>query len=440
MRTALQQQLRSCKIKMSRRDIHFSQIVLDSTVNPDHINPRPVGLPEAPEDAVTRVLNKAVPLSVQYHIRDSGALRNLMDNGAYLAAGSLVIANPFAVGKFLDLGRCLEEFSYGRLDTNRLHVYRYNRLNRFTAQSSSSSAAASSSSSASSPSSTVMIFVHGGAWGSGKPWHYRLMVEKLAKCVNASVGIVVQYPVYPNAKIAEQADCIYDALRYIRSNSELLKLPPNAKIIMGGHSSGANISALAIMKSVEECLQPPLVDCFVGFSGVYDIDRHYLFEATRGVHDISPMAAAAISRDRFWVSSPTRLVAKADPDKIKRHWPPTLLLHGQLDTTVPFTSSKELADQLLVQGGRCVETNFPYEVTRGTHRISSRDAHFSTFSRLPSLPFSRSLISFPSVSFLPLLELHSNATPFSFAMFPFMAILLFYSINISMATWTPSCT
>ena len=377
MRTALQQQLirsgisrttisfwrRTENTKMSHRDIHFSQVVLDSAVNPDHLNPRPVGLPEAPEDKITRVLNKVVPLSVQYSIRDSGTLRQIMDNGAYLAAGGLVLTHPSAVAKFLELGRYLEEFSYGHLETNRLHVYRYNRWNRSTAQPPSSPPTSPpSSSSSSSSSSTVMIFVHGGAWGSGKPWHYRLMVEKLAKCVNASVGIVVQYPVYPDARIGEQADCIYDALRFIRSNAGLLKLPPNAKIVVGGHSSGANICTLAVHRSVEECLTPPLADCLVGFSGVYNIEKHYLFEATRGLHDISPMSVAAISRDRFWVSSPTCLVRKTDPEKIKRHWPPTLLLHGQLDSTVPFTSSKELADQLLVQGGRCVETCFPYEV------------------------------------------------------------------------------
>ena len=42
--------------------------------------------------------------------------------------------------------------------------------------------------------------------------------------------------------------------------------------------------------------------------------------------------------------------------------PFTLFLHGQLDTTVPFTSSKELAELLLSKGSAGVETCFPLEV------------------------------------------------------------------------------
>ena len=49
------------------------------------------------------------------------------------------------------------------------------------------------------------------------------------------------------------------------------------------------------------------------------------------------------------------------------HRPYTLFLHGQLDTTVPFTSSKELADQLLSKGGTRIETCFPLEVCKIHH-------------------------------------------------------------------------
>ena len=58
----------------------------------------------------------------------------------------------------------------------------------------------------------------------------------------------------------------------------------------------------------------------VGLSGVYDIEKHFLFEATRGVHEISPMGAAAITRDRFGAVSPTCLISQLCREKIQRFW------------------------------------------------------------------------------------------------------------------------
>jgi len=237
-------------------DRHF----LDSTINPNNINPRPTGLPDAPEDAVTRFMNKAVPLHLQHGLRDSGTLRSIMDNSAILFAGGLGLTHPTAIAKYMELGQCLEVYSYGNVEEKHLHIYRYNQLHRKQTPSSSSSSSSASSSSSSTPS--VMVYVHGGAWGSGKPWHYRLMVEKLSQCVGASYGVVIEYPVYPKFRIFEQADSIYEALRYMRSNASLLKLPSHAKFILAGHSSGSNICALAVTKAVEEELQPPLADYF----------------------------------------------------------------------------------------------------------------------------------------------------------------------------------
>lgn len=335
---------------------------LDGVPNPLRIDPRPVGLPDSPEDALTRLLYHVVPLSVQHYVRDSGGLRNVMDSSAVMAASGLALTHPSSVlAAYVGLGRCLDVVSYGTAPEHKLHVYDYSKLRgrRRNDAPSSSLPSSSSSSSSSYALPTVMVFVHGGAWGSGQPWHYRIMVDKLAQCVDADAGVVVQYPVFPMNSIAEQATSVYDAVGFLRANAAALRLPPRFRVVLAGHSSGANISALALLRSVEEGLDPPLADAFVGLAGVYDVEKHYLFEATRGLHEVSPMGAAAVCRDRFPLASPTKLVPLADPDKVRRHWPPTLLLHGQLDTTVPYTSSKEFADALQSQRCRHVETAFP---------------------------------------------------------------------------------
>ena len=52
----------------------------------------------------------------------------------------------------------------------------------------------------------VLIFVHGGAWGSGMPWMYLLVAVGMSKCINASTAIIIEYPVYPDSFICDQAD------------------------------------------------------------------------------------------------------------------------------------------------------------------------------------------------------------------------------------------
>jgi acetyl esterase/lipase len=306
------------------------------------ILPRPHGLPEAPEDKICRVLHRLVPLKAQHYVRDSGTLRSLMDNGAYLAAFAICVSQPSAIARFGALGRQLTVFRYGALQEEELHVYKLREAHLQSTKPKS-----------------VLIYVHGGAWGSGKPWHYRLMAEGLAKCTNACTAIVVRYPVFPDSTIRRQSESILEALKYVHRNRELMGVPRGAKYVLSAHSSGANISALALIKGIHERVK--LVDYFVGLAGVFDIERHYQFEATRGLHEVSPMGAAAISRERFAESSPTLIVPDLPAEDLKACWPWNLLLHGQLDTTVPYTSSMYFAKQLQEKGVP-VETCYPQEV------------------------------------------------------------------------------
>ena len=74
--------------------------------------------------------------------------------------------------------------------------------------------------------------------------------------------MVVEYPVYPLSNILEQRNCVCRAMRMIRSMelaalfvspsqshvlSRLPMIPAPKRLILSGHSSGANICALALL-------------------------------------------------------------------------------------------------------------------------------------------------------------------------------------------------
>jgi acetyl esterase/lipase len=277
-----------------------------------------------------------VPVSVQHYARDQGIARFIMDTSVTFGVIPLVASDPPQLSRFIAAGNDMKSFRYGQLKEQNLQVY--------TSDISSTTAP------------SVLILVHGGAWGSGKPWMYRLMAIGMMKTMNASAAIVIQYPVYPTHRIPAQAESIYEAIKYIRREEIFLGLPKEATYAFAGHSSGANVCALALIKCMER--EEKLIDCFLSLNGVYDIRKHYSFEKSRGVHEISPMEPAANNRENWDESSPTLILPKISKEKITKYWPNTLFFHGQSDTVVPYSSSVELAAELFNQGA-IVETSYP---------------------------------------------------------------------------------
>ena len=191
---------------------------------------------------------------------------------------------------------------------------------------------------------------------------YRLIASGLAILLNCKSCIVIGYPVYPYGTIREQAYSIYESIKYIKDNEKKILNDDNYNYILCGHSSGANIGALAILNSIKNRDKAKLVDTFIGLSGVYDIQKHYNWESGRGVNEISPMKPAAGDIINFDKCSPTILLQNNiltlfcnDNDnnnngiyevEVKRLFPFSILVHGIQDHVVPYTSTKEFSESL----------------------------------------------------------------------------------------------
>lgn len=332
------------------------------------MDPRPHGLNEVSLDSYTRSMHKNISRSLQENFRDRGHFKAVSDHLVTLAAAVMV---PY-YGRFIQLGQQQRTFQYGKTSQHSIHV-----INLRTSKEAKTDVGSED---------RVVLFVHGGAWGSGKPWMYRLSAAGLAKCIDAKVVILIEYKVYPHNHILEQRDDILNAINFIRSSSQwkpdwLKRGGRNIRLVLSGHSSGANISALALFKAIEDGYL--LVDQFIGLSGVFHLYKHYLWEKARGVHLISPMRGAAELAGGFDLCSPTKVLQieyeNADvvvsagihddiDDRDDRTettsgggrisyarrqlnlLPEIFLLHGIDDRTVPCSSSSEFADELALKG------------------------------------------------------------------------------------------
>lgn len=178
------------------------------------------------------------------------------------------------------------------------------------------------------------------------------------------------YRTYPDGNIPDQSEDIIAALSKLEQEG---LIDSQTDITLMGHSSGAHISAVALLSSQGFRQR---IGSFVAMSGVYDVPKHYLYEKTRGVERFSPMAVATISSDeeeqssssfdrtqrsllQEWKSlSPTLLLRQQQSDgssSLVDFFPDTLILHGQNDTTVPMESSVRLWEAL--QSSASQETN-----------------------------------------------------------------------------------
>jgi acetyl esterase/lipase len=319
-------------------------------------------------DQVTRFLGTLLPLSWQNHCRDSGGFRDMIDSLVTTTMPLGALANPRAAMEFGRLTEKVQRIAYGD-DEMRF-------IDMFLPECSELEIKG------------LVFFVHGGAWGSGKPWFYRLVASHFLRR-NLAVAIV-GYRVYPVGNVHTQVRDLETAALELSKRypnlcgSQRIERPIGTCVI--GHSSGAHIAFLMIVEQAKRRLyveenrmekgvvasaqgQVPMpIDSFVGLSGPYDVSHHYDYEGARGVEGLSPMApACGYTRENFLLNSPAlrlkdflTMFTECDKLALDNFLPRMLLLHGIEDDTVPFTSTGEAARVLRACGvTKCQESYVP---------------------------------------------------------------------------------
>ncbi|XP_072520876.1 uncharacterized protein [Salminus brasiliensis] len=193
----------------------------------------------------------------------------------------------------------------------------------------------------------VVVFVYGGAWGSGERSTYCLLALQMAKELCASV-ICPDYSIYPKGNVLNMVQDISDSLIWVTENGHSFNLDKDNVVLMG-HSAGAHLCALTALflvegvdeLGIEHFQQRQIANSIkgiIGLSGVYNIMDHYHHEKTRGIEYVSPMHKAMDGKENFDYYSPMALVQKLNKKQLKRV-PPVGLLHGTNDIIVPVESS-----------------------------------------------------------------------------------------------------
>jgi acetyl esterase/lipase len=231
--------------------------------------------------------------------------------------------------------------------------------------------------------SPAIVWIHGGClmYGSRK----RIQPDQLAEYVSAGMTVVsIDYRLAPETLLPAIIEDLRDALRWVREEgAERYDIDPQ-RVAVVGHSAGGYLSLMA-----GACVEPR-PRAIVSFYGYGDIvgdwyskpdpfyRRQPAVSREQAYRDIgsTPIAAAEGARaespiylycrqNGLWPNVvgghdpaehpeffvPYCPVRNAGPDAIvEPGYPPTLLLHGDQDTDVPYPQSVLMAQELSRQG------------------------------------------------------------------------------------------
>lgn len=172
----------------------------------------------------------------------------------------------------------------------------------------------------------TVIFYYGGNWRSGKRQQYRFVADTL--CQMGLNVMVTDFPQYPGSRFDGIIEGVVRATDHF-----MMEVAPEARVIMMGHSSGAQKAALLTLN--QSLLASP--ERVIGMCGI------------AGPYDFYPF-----TEDDHWdLFGPEECYPESQPvNYVRADAPPLYLLHGRDDNRVRRGHSKSLMEKQREVGGR----------------------------------------------------------------------------------------
>jgi acetyl esterase len=184
----------------------------------------------------------------------------------------------------------------------------------------------------------AIVFFFGGGWNAGTPEQFESQARHFAK--RGMIAITADYRVKRRHNV-QVVECVKDAkaaIAWVREHAQRLGIDPD-KIAASGGSAGGHLAASTGTIS--------------GFGSDERPNAMILFNPActlAPIADWQPAESGADLRtERFGVEA--RVISPAH--HIGPHTPPTLILHGKADTTVPYASVVAFESEMKKAGRPC---------------------------------------------------------------------------------------
>lgn len=180
----------------------------------------------------------------------------------------------------------------------------------------------------------AIISFFGGGWAAGSPSQFYAQSEYFASL--GMVAISVDYRVMKQDKTTpfEAVMDAKSAVRWVRQNSKLLGIDPD-KIVASGGSAGGHLAA-----------------CTAIIEGCEDDKKLKVSSVPNALILFNPVVKT--TKDGYGANSLVGRETEISPTHhIRPNLPPTLIMHGTQDTTVPFKNAVEFDQKMRECGNDC---------------------------------------------------------------------------------------
>jgi len=182
----------------------------------------------------------------------------------------------------------------------------------------------------------LLIFVHGGAWRSGKRADYLPYLIDYAK--KGYVTATVSYRLVKQAKFPAAVQDVNCAVKWLKSHAESYGFDPERIALIGG-SAGGHLSMMIGYGGNEpmfndgcDTITSSKVKVIVDLYGPTDLTTPYAQGRNEAIDFIGDTYAN--KPDQYLLASPKHYITSDDP--------PTLIFQGTIDSLVPVSQSDSL--------------------------------------------------------------------------------------------------
>ena len=191
----------------------------------------------------------------------------------------------------------------------------------------------------------AIVFFFGGGWRSGSPVQFEPQSRHLA--ARGMVAIVADYRVGTRNNV-KPAECVADAkscVRWLRKNARRLGLDPQRLAAGGGSAGGHLAAAVATLPGLDAPGDDTSISCVPDALVLFN--PGLMMAPFEGVE--LKGFGANLGAERFG----------CEPQEIspihhmRKGLPPTLILHGRADTTVPYVTAEAFCAAMKKAGNRC---------------------------------------------------------------------------------------
>jgi len=195
----------------------------------------------------------------------------------------------------------------------------------------------------------AVVFFFGGGWTNGSPAQFATQAKYLAG--RGMVAICADYRVQSRHGVTP-VECVQDAkaaVAFVRANADRLGVDPDRIAAAGGSAGGHLAACTGIIEGFDspDSKASSRANALVLFNPAVQLAR---------LDDSEKIGAEVISRIDGRTGGRSKEISPSH--HVGENEPPTLILHGVADTTVPFSTVQKFGRLMREEGNRCEVVGF----------------------------------------------------------------------------------